>query len=129
MSRISFASAHVWRCRLTHYIAASVKLAQPTPHRSINRARYGCITRRPTAHRTRSIIRLIQKWLRAGVLEEEVVTVSDRGTGQGSVVSPLLANVYLHYAFDLWAARWRPPEATGDVIIVRYADDSVPRMH
>jgi hypothetical protein len=82
MSRISFASAHVWRCRLTHYIAASVKLAQPTPHRSINRARYGCITRRPTAHRTRSIIRLIQKWLRAGVLEEEVVTVSDRGPGR-----------------------------------------------
>ena len=48
----------------------------------------------------RRIIRLIQKWLRAGVLEEEVVTVNDKGTGQGSVVSPLLANVYLHYAFD-----------------------------
>src|SRR6185436_20394577 len=71
------------------------------------------------------IIRLIRKWLKAGVLEDEVVTVSDRGTGQGSVISPLLANVYLHYVFDLWAARWRRREATGDMIIVRYADDIV----
>jgi len=71
------------------------------------------------------IIRLIQKWLRAGVLEDGAVTVSDRGTGQGSVISPLLANVYLHYAFDLWANRWRQREATGDMIIVRYADDTV----
>ena len=53
------------------------------------------------------IIRLIQKWLRAGVLEDGAVTVSERGTGQGSVISPLLANVYLHYVFDLWAERWR----------------------
>ena len=73
----------------------------------------------------RRIIRLIQKWLRAGVLEEGVVAVSDKGTGQGSVVSPLLANVYLHYAFDLWAARWRRREATGAMIILRYADDIV----
>ena len=73
----------------------------------------------------RRIIRLIQRWLRAGVLEEEAVTVSDKGTGQGSVVSPLLANVYLHYAFDLWAARWRRREATGAMIILRYADDIV----
>src|SRR5512140_896526 len=50
----------------------------------------------------RRIIRLIQKWLRAGILEEGIITVSDKGTGQGAVVSPLLANVYLHYAFDLW---------------------------
>jgi RNA-directed DNA polymerase len=71
------------------------------------------------------IIRLIQKWLQAGVLEDGEVRVSDRGTGQGSVASPLLANVYLHYAFDLWAERWRRHEATGDVIIVRYADDIV----
>ena len=49
------------------------------------------------------IIRLIQKWLRAGYLEDDVVTISDKGTGQGSVASPLLANVYLHYVFDLWA--------------------------
>ena len=73
----------------------------------------------------RRITRLARKWLKAGVLEEEVVTVSDKGTGQGSVASPLLANVYLHYVFDLWAARWRRREATGDMIIVRYADDIV----
>ena len=71
------------------------------------------------------IIRLIQKWLKAGILENGVVTVSDTGTGQGSVISPLLANVYLHYGFDLWAERWRRREATGDMIIVRYADDIV----
>jgi RNA-directed DNA polymerase len=71
------------------------------------------------------IIRLIQKWLKAGVLEDGVVTTSDRGTGQGSVISPLLANIYLHYSFDLWAERWRRCEAAGDMIIVRYADDIV----
>src|SRR3954470_22365707 len=75
------------------------------------------------------LIRLIQKWLGAGILEDGVVTTSDRGTGQGSVASPLLANVYLHYVFDLWANRWRQREATGDMIIVRYADDSVPRTY
>jgi len=73
----------------------------------------------------RRIIRLIQKWLKAGILEDETVTVSERGTGQGSVISPLLANIYLHYAFDLWANRWRQREATGDMIVVRYADDIV----
>jgi len=73
----------------------------------------------------RRIIRLIQKWLKAGVLEDGVVMVSDRGTGQGSVISPLLANVYLHYALDLWTERWRRREATGDMIIVRYADDYI----
>src|SRR5690349_282294 len=71
------------------------------------------------------IIRLIQKWLKAGTLEDGVVAVSDTGTGQGSVISPLLANVYLHYVFDLWAARWRRRAATGDMIVVRYADDIV----
>jgi group II intron reverse transcriptase/maturase len=73
----------------------------------------------------RRIIRLIQKWLMAGVLEDGVVSVSDRGTGQGSVISPLLANIYLHYVFDLWAVRWRRREATGDMIVVRYADDFI----
>ncbi|MER8576047.1 group II intron reverse transcriptase/maturase [Mesorhizobium sp. M1338] len=71
------------------------------------------------------IIRLIRKWLKAGILEDGIVTVEDRGTGQGSVISPLLANIYLHYVFDLWAQRWRQREATGDMIIVRYADDAI----
>ena len=71
------------------------------------------------------IIRLVQKWLRAGVLEDGIVTIEEKGTGQGSVISPLLANVYLHYVFDLWAERWRRREATGDMIMVRYADDTV----
>ena len=73
----------------------------------------------------RRVIRLIQKWLKAGVLEDGVVTASDRGTGQGSVISPLLANIYLHYVFDLWAERWRRHQAKGDTIIVRYADDLI----
>ena len=71
------------------------------------------------------IIRLVQKWLKAGILEDGIVTVDDRGTGQGSVISPLLANTYLHYVMDLWAERWRRREAQGDMIIVRYADDMV----
>ena len=71
------------------------------------------------------IIRLIRKWLKAGVLEEGVVTVGEIGTGQGSVISPLLANIYMHYVFDLWANRWRQHEAQGDMVIVRYADDFV----
>src|ERR1700688_574757 len=71
------------------------------------------------------IIRLVQKWLRAGVLEDGAVTIEEKGTGQGSVISPRLANVYLHYVFDLWAERWRRREAAGDMIMVRYADDIV----
>jgi RNA-directed DNA polymerase len=71
------------------------------------------------------ILRLVQKWLRAGVLEDGVVTIEEKGTGQGSAISPLLANIYLHYVFDLWAERWRRREATGDMIMVRYADDIV----
>jgi RNA-directed DNA polymerase len=73
----------------------------------------------------RRIIRLIQKWLRAGVLEDGVVNISEMGTAQGAVISPLLANIYLHYALDLWTERWRRHEATGDTIIVRYADDFI----
>jgi group II intron reverse transcriptase/maturase len=71
------------------------------------------------------IVRLIQKWLKAGVLEDGEKIVSEKGTGQGSVISPLLANVYLHYVFDLWANRWRRREATGNMVMVRYADDIV----
>lgn len=71
------------------------------------------------------IIRLIHKWLKAGVLEEGAVRVSEQGTAQGAVISPLLANIYLHYALDLWAERHRRREVTGDMIIVRYADDFI----
>jgi RNA-directed DNA polymerase len=71
------------------------------------------------------IIRLIRKWLRVGVLEDGIVRVSEKGTAQGAVISPLLANVYLHYALDLWAERFRRREATGDMIFVRYADDFI----
>jgi group II intron reverse transcriptase/maturase len=71
------------------------------------------------------ILRLIRKWLTAGVIEEGRRIASARGTPQGAVISPLLANIYLHYALDLWAHQWRGRHAAGDVILVRYADDSV----
>jgi group II intron reverse transcriptase/maturase len=73
----------------------------------------------------RRVVRLIRKWLKAGVMEDGQVAATEAGTPQGAVVSPLLANIYLHYVFDLWAERWRRREASGDVIIVRYADDIV----
>ena len=71
------------------------------------------------------VIRLVRKWLKAGVLEEGEWSVSEKGTPQGAVASPLLANVYLHYVFDLWAQQWRRREAKGNVVVVRYADDIV----
>ena len=71
------------------------------------------------------VLRLIQKWLAAGVIEDGVWTSSEQGTPQGAPVSVLLANVYLHYVFDLWAHQWRGRHAHGDVVIVRYADDIV----
>jgi len=70
------------------------------------------------------VVRLIQKWLNAGVLEDGTRTWSEEGTPQGGSISPLLSNVYLHYVFDLWVQRWRRTQAHGDVIVVRYADDS-----
>ena len=73
------------------------------------------------------ILRLIQKWLRAGVSEDGQWSETTVGTPQGSVVSPLIANVYLHYVFDLWVEVWRKKVATGDVTVVRYADDCAPR--
>jgi group II intron reverse transcriptase/maturase len=73
----------------------------------------------------RRVVRLIQKWLAAGVLEDGHHTVSEVGTVQGGSVSPLLANVYLHYVFDLWVQRWRTRHAQGDVVVVRFADDFV----
>jgi group II intron reverse transcriptase/maturase len=69
--------------------------------------------------------RLIRKWLSAGVLEDGVRTFRETGTVQGGSISPLLANIYLHYAFDLWVRQWRKTQATGDVIVVRYADDFI----
>jgi len=71
------------------------------------------------------IIRLVRKWLKAGVLEEGQCSVSETGTARGAVASPLLADVYLHYVFDPWAQPWRRREATGNVIVVRYAEDVV----
>ena len=70
-------------------------------------------------------MRLIQKWLNAGVLEDGQRTRSEQGTVQGGSISPLLANVYLHYVFDLWVRRWRRTQAQGDVVVVRFADDFV----
>jgi RNA-directed DNA polymerase len=71
------------------------------------------------------VLRLICKWLMAGVVEHGHKTDVRVGTPQGAVISPLLANIYLHYVFDLWAHRWRGRHAKGDVMIVRYADESV----
>jgi RNA-directed DNA polymerase len=73
----------------------------------------------------RRILRLIQKWLRAGVSEDGQGSKTEVGTPQGAVISPLLANVYLHYVFDLWVQWWRTKFTTGDVIVVRYADDFI----
>ena len=69
------------------------------------------------------VLRLIKKWLSAGVIEDGSWSESVQGTAQGASASPLLANVYLHYVFDLWAHRWRRRHAHGDVVIVRFADD------
>jgi group II intron reverse transcriptase/maturase len=73
----------------------------------------------------RRVVRLIQKWLRAGVLEDGKRRRSEVGTVQGGSISPLLANSYLHYAFDLWVQRWRQRVARGEVVVVRFADDFV----
>jgi len=73
----------------------------------------------------RRVVRLIQKWLSAGVLEDGKRIRSEVGTVQGGSISPLLANVYLHYVFDLWVHRWRKKQARGDVVVVRWADDFV----
>jgi RNA-directed DNA polymerase len=70
----------------------------------------------------RRVLRLIRKWLKAGVMEQDRWIETEEGTPQGAVISPVLANLYLHYVLDLWANQWRQKKATGDVIIVRYAD-------
>ena len=73
----------------------------------------------------RRVLRLIQKWLAAGVIEDGEWSKTEQGTAQGASVSPLLANVYLHYVFDLWAHQWRRRHARGDVILTRFADDYI----
>jgi group II intron reverse transcriptase/maturase len=73
----------------------------------------------------RRILRLIRKWLRSGVSEDGRWSQTAVGTPQGAMASPLLANVFVHYVFDLWVQQWRTKSATGDVIVVRYADDFV----
>jgi len=73
----------------------------------------------------RRVLRLIRKWLKAGVVEEGVRQPVTKGTPQGAVISPLLANIYLHYAYDLWAEQWRRRHTQGAMIVVRYADDTV----
>ena len=79
------------------------------------------------AHRIadKRMLRLMAKWLKAGTIEDGRRIAAVKGTPQGAVISPLIANIYLHYAFDLWVHQWRKRHATGDVIIVRYADDAV----
>lgn len=69
------------------------------------------------------ILRLIRKWLKAGVIEDDRLTVSDEGAAQGASISPLLSNIYLHYVLDVWVQKWRREKARGDVIIIRWADD------
>lgn len=71
------------------------------------------------------ILRLIKKWLKAGVIENGRLEATEEGTPQGASISPLLSNVYLHYALDIWVQDWRKREARGDAIIVRWADDFV----
>jgi len=73
------------------------------------------------------VVRHIKKWLNAGVLEDGTRTRSEEGVPQGGSISPLLANIYLHYVFDLWAGQWRRKQARGEVVIVRFADDCAPR--
>ena len=73
----------------------------------------------------RRLVKLLLKWLHAGVLENGVLHAVEEGTPQGGIISPLLSNIYLHYVLDLWAQRWRRRDARGEVYIVRYADDFV----
>ncbi len=75
------------------------------------------------------VLRLIRKWLRAGIIEEGHWSKTTVGAPQGSVISPLLSNVFLHYVFDLWIHWWRKQNSRGDIVVVRYADDCAPRRY
>ena len=92
------------------------------PSTGVNFARRSTLRHRILDKR---ILRLIAKWLKVGTTDEHRVTRSCRGTPQGAVISPILANIYLHYVFDLWAHAWRRKTTSGDVIVIRYADDIV----
>jgi len=85
--------------------------------------------RRFLGHRIadKRVLRLIDKWLAAGVIEDGQWTASEEGSPQGASASPLLANVYLHYVYDLWVDWWRRTQAHGHVMTVRFADDCAPR--
>ena len=82
---------------------------------------------RMVAHRIADprVLRLIERWLKAGVLESGCWTATETGTPQGSGISPILSNIFLHYVFDLWAQQWSRRSAAGQVVAVRYADDIV----
>ena len=105
--------------------------AHPMPHACVSdNGGAPCPMPRALEHRIgdNRVLRLITKWLNAGVMEDGEWKDDLQGTPQGAVVSPILANVYLHYVFDLWfQKKWRARKATGDTIIVRYADDCAPR--
>lgn len=75
------------------------------------------------------VVRLIQKWMNAGVIENGQKSNSETGTVQGGIISPVLANIYLHYAFDLWTQQWRTKTASSDMIVVRYCDDFIVGFH
>ena len=83
------------------------------------------------AHRIedKRILRMVKRFLKAGVSEDGSVTVNDEGTPQGGVISPLLANIYLHYALDLWFEKVFRKSCIGYTRLIRYADDCVPRTH
>jgi RNA-directed DNA polymerase len=105
-----------------------------SPHHALDALYTGLLTRKVNwvldadlRVADRRVVRLIQKWLNAGVLEDGTRARSEEGTPQGGSASPLLANVYLHYVFDLWVQQWRQRHARGDMIVVRYADDGAPR--
>jgi RNA-directed DNA polymerase len=71
------------------------------------------------------LLRLIRKWLKVGVAEDGKRVEQEIGAPQGAVISPILANIYLHYVYDLWINQWRKHNATGDIIVIRYADDTI----
>src|SRR3990167_2753802 len=108
-TRRGSAKANVSRLLSTHHSIVHEWLAKFIEHRVADRR----------------VLRLIQKWLNAGVLEDGRLIHAQKGTPQGGSASPLLANVYLHYVYDLWVQWWRKKHAHGDVIVVRFADDTI----